>query len=162
MKLKLLFILHFIGLSCLIAQQDQYKFSKIDISNGLSNNRVNAIFKDTRGFMWFGTMSGLNRYDGYSVKIFRHNPSDTTSINDSYILKIEEDNQGKLWVRTRNGYCIYNPDNETFSNNSSLLLKLRHDFGASYITSVYNDKRRNFWLVDRNLGLFKVEKEGNL
>ena len=162
MKLKLLFILHFIGFSSLIAQPDQYKFSKIDISNGLSNNRINAIFKDSRGFMWFGTMSGLNRYDGYSLKIFRHNPSDTTSINDSYILKIEEDNQGKLWVRTRSGYCVYDPENEIFSHSDALQIKLMHDFGATFVTSVYKDNKQNFWLVDRNVGLFKIDKEQHL
>ena len=45
--------------------QDSYMFKHLDTKNGLSNSQVNYIFKDSKGFMWFGTASGLNRYDGY-------------------------------------------------------------------------------------------------
>ncbi|MEN0054113.1 MAG: two-component regulator propeller domain-containing protein, partial [Mucilaginibacter sp.] len=47
------------------AQPDKYQFSQLDINNGLSHNQVNCIYKDRQSFMWFGTSSGLNRYDGY-------------------------------------------------------------------------------------------------
>lgn len=59
------------------AQNDQFQFSRLDINNGLSHNQVNSILKDSKGFMWFGTLSGLNRYDGYKFKIFKHSSSDT-------------------------------------------------------------------------------------
>jgi ligand-binding sensor domain-containing protein len=50
------------------AQNNSYQFSHLDITNGLSDNQVNCIYKDEKGFMWFGTTSGLNRYDGISLK----------------------------------------------------------------------------------------------
>src|SRR5882672_2259710 len=59
------------------AQYDKYRFSRLDISHGLSNNEVTCIFKDHRGFLWFGTMSGLNRWDGYTFKIFRNDLRDS-------------------------------------------------------------------------------------
>src|SRR5450759_4468191 len=74
--------------SLLFAQQDLYQFDAIDVRNGLSSNQVNSIIKDGKGFIWFGTMSGLNRYDGYNFKIFKHKIGDTTSINDDYISQI--------------------------------------------------------------------------
>jgi ligand-binding sensor domain-containing protein len=53
------------------AQDQQYTFSRIDVSNGLSHNQISTILKDKNGFLWFGTMSGMNRYDGYAIKTFR-------------------------------------------------------------------------------------------
>src|ERR1700748_3791846 len=67
------------------AQNNKYQFSHLDISDGLSHNQVNCIYKDSKGFMWFGTMSGLNRYDGYSFKIFKHDINTKNSLNDDYI-----------------------------------------------------------------------------
>jgi len=103
--------------------QSGFQFAHIDFTQGLSNNQVNAIYKDTRGFMWLGTMSGLNRYDGYQFKIFRHNLSDTTSLNDNYISRICEDPFKKLWIQTREGFNIYDPDTEKFNRNPAGYLK---------------------------------------
>src|SRR5476651_101211 len=90
----------------LIAQNDQFQFSHLDINNGLSHNDVTCILKDSKGFMWFGTLSGLNRYDGYKFKIFKHAVSDTTTLDDDYIVSISEGPENKLWVETRNGFDI--------------------------------------------------------
>src|SRR5687768_13305879 len=92
-----------------ISQPPQYQFSRIDINNGLSNNQVNSILKDKKGFMWFGSMSGLNRYDGYKSKIFKHNSRDTLSLNDDYISRVLEGPEGSIWVETRNGFNVYDP-----------------------------------------------------
>ena len=67
------------------AQSEHYNFSKLDTYTGLSNNQVNAILKDQDGFLWFGTMSGLNRYDGYSYRVFRKNYNDSSSLLDNSI-----------------------------------------------------------------------------
>ncbi len=105
------------------SQSDNYKFTRIDINNGLSHNQVNCILKDSRGFMWFGTLSGLSRYDGYNFKVFRNDSKDTTSLNDNYITNLFEDHNGKLWVGTREGFVIYNPEKESFDRNISGYLK---------------------------------------
>src|SRR5438132_3108363 len=94
------------------AQNEHYNFSKLDIYTGLSHNQVNAILKDPDGFLWFGTMSGLNRYDGYSFKIFNKIHNDSASLYDNYVLSLAELPGGKMWVTTREGPCIYDSHTE--------------------------------------------------
>src|SRR5688572_11324975 len=96
------------------SQGDPYNFSKLDIYSGLSHNQVNTILKDGNGFLWFGTLSGLNRYDGYSCKIFRNKHNDSTSLFDDHVLSLYELPDGKMWVKTREGPCIYNLRTEKF------------------------------------------------
>src|ERR1700712_1855841 len=119
MKCKFLILAFFMLLITLVlkAQNDQFQFSQLDLNNGLSHNQVNCILKDSKGFMWFGTVSGLNRYDGYKFKIFKHSGSDTSSLNDDFIVGISEGPGYKLWIETRNGLNIYDPVTEKFSHN---------------------------------------------
>jgi len=81
---------------CLPAASHNYMFKHLEVKNGLSNNQVNAIYKDSKGFMWFGTASGLNRYDGYDIKIYRSQKNDIKSLPDNYVEKIQEDVWGNL------------------------------------------------------------------
>ncbi|MDB5122056.1 MAG: todS 2 [Mucilaginibacter sp.] len=136
------------------AQNNQFQFSHLDINNGLSHNQVTCILKDVKGFMWFGTLSGLNRYDGYKFKIFKHTVSDTTSLDDDYIVSIAEGPGKKLWVETRNGFNIYDPETEKFSHNingylRSILIPDR------FITSVKKDRLGNFWFLHITNGIYK-------
>ncbi len=94
--------------------QSQFRFENFSIKNGLSQNTVNSILKDIEGFYWFGTQDGLNKYDGYSVKVFRHERSDSNSISDNFILNIIEDNHGNLWIGTRNGLNFFEKKTERF------------------------------------------------
>lgn len=91
------------------------RFRNIQTQNGLSNDDVNCIFKDSHGFMWFGTASGLNRYDGYAVKIFHSQRPDTTALRDNYVQNIQEDSHGNLWICAGDTYSVYNPVNECFT-----------------------------------------------
>ncbi|HEY0175680.1 MAG TPA: two-component regulator propeller domain-containing protein, partial [Pedobacter sp.] len=108
----------------LFAQQVQ--FSRIDISNGLSHNQVNTILKDARGFMWFGTLSGLNRYDGYEFKTFKHDPRDSSSLTDDFVTGIFELPGNKLYLETRSGPNIYDPATESFIRNVKRELQSLH------------------------------------
>lgn len=90
------------------------RFRNIQTQNGISSNDVNCIFKDSHGFMWFGTASGLNRYDGYSVKIYHSQRPDTTALRDNYIQDIQEDVDGKLWLFAGDTYSIYDPVKDKF------------------------------------------------
>ncbi|HVU55444.1 MAG TPA: two-component regulator propeller domain-containing protein [Puia sp.] len=86
----------------------------LGIDQGLSNNSVNSIFKDHSGLMWFGTYDGLNRYDGYDFKIFRHKSGDSTSIVNNWVGALGEDSLYRLWVGTANGVSIYDPVHANF------------------------------------------------
>lgn len=91
-----------------------YCFDHFDINNGLSQNTVNCIFQDFKGFMWFGTKNGLNRFDGYNFKIHSRNAS-PYSLGNSIINCITEDSNNQLWIGTDKGIYLYNQYTETFS-----------------------------------------------
>ncbi len=98
------------------AQQQSVQFSTLNIHTGLSHNQVNCIYKDVKGFLWFGTMSGLNRYDGDNFRIFRHSLSDSLSLSDDYITHIFSAPGNRLFIKTRNGDNIYDPVKEQFTD----------------------------------------------
>ena len=139
-------------------QGQYYHFSKLNTYNGLSHNQVNAILKDDEGFLWFGTMSGLDRYDGYSFKIYRKRPHDSSSVSDNYILSLFELPGGKMWVMTRGGACIYNSGTEKFDPDYS---KYLHSLGLpsaplSKIVKGYNGR---YWFLYENLDLYMYSEK---
>lgn len=91
----------------LACAQSQYRFEQFSIKNGLSQNTVQCVLQDSEGYYWLGTQDGLNRYDGYTVKVFRHDREDTNTLSDNFILTLIEGDNGNLWVGTRNGFnCL--------------------------------------------------------
>src|ERR1700733_2800147 len=94
----------------LYAQTGQYKFSHLDVTNGLSDNHINCIFKDRQGYIWVGTTSGgLSRYDGYNFRVFKHDASDSCSLGENYVMNINQGPDGTLWVFTKSGLSVYSP-----------------------------------------------------
>ena len=93
----------------LCVSQDNLLFDHFTSENGLTENVVYVVFQDSKGFLWIGTHDGLNRYDGYEFKKFRHNPADNNSLPDNTIKSICEDGQGNLWLVTNAGVCRFNP-----------------------------------------------------
>ena len=79
------------------------RFEHLSIEDGLSQNAGLDLFHDSRGYLWIGTQDGLNRFDGYSFKIYKHDPDDPTSISHNSILTIAEDACGALWIGTWGG-----------------------------------------------------------
>jgi ligand-binding sensor domain-containing protein/two-component sensor histidine kinase len=86
-----------------IAQAPSLFFEKLTTQNDLSNNKVNCIVQDKRGFMWIGTNDGLNRFDGNNFVVFRNKPGDSTSISGNIITHIIEDASDVLWIATADG-----------------------------------------------------------
>jgi ligand-binding sensor domain-containing protein/DNA-binding CsgD family transcriptional regulator len=97
------------------SQHRDVKFKHLNVEQGLSNSTVQDILQDYRGFMWFGTYDGLNRYDGYNFRIYRHDPNDPNSLGERNINVIYEDSSGNLWI-AGNGISKFNPLTEKFSN----------------------------------------------
>lgn len=113
MKRLHLLILELLG-GVLIASAQSIHFDRLGINDGLSQNTVTSILQDERGFMWFGTKDGLNRYDGKTFKIFKHNPREKTGLGNSLIKCLVEDGCHRLWVGTDSGLYIYDPETERF------------------------------------------------
>ncbi|NVM67787.1 signal transduction histidine kinase/ligand-binding sensor domain-containing protein/DNA-binding response OmpR family regulator [Mucilaginibacter sp. SG538B] len=140
------------------AQNSQYQFSRLNISNGLSHNQVTCIFKDSEGFMWFGTSSGLNRYDGYTFKVFKHDVNNKNSINEDYINNIWEGPDKKLWITTPAGYSFYDPETEQFNNDvSSVLYSLKLPVYPSVSKIVHNGKG-DFWFLYPDSGIYRYNE----
>jgi signal transduction histidine kinase/ligand-binding sensor domain-containing protein/DNA-binding response OmpR family regulator len=137
-------------------QQNQIQFARLDLSDGLSHNQVNTILKDTKGFMWFGTLSGLNRYDGYQFKTFRNDPRDTTSIVDDFVTGIYELPDHKLYIDTRGGPNIYNNVNQRFIRDVKGYLKSLN-INADAIRDIIRDDAGNFWFNGLEDGIFKYD-----
>jgi signal transduction histidine kinase/ligand-binding sensor domain-containing protein/DNA-binding response OmpR family regulator len=163
MRLRIYFIciwVLFIPTSLFSQNDNTVQFSHLDITNGLSDNQVNCIFKDKKGFMWFGTTSGLNRYDGSKFKIFKREPKDPQSIVDNHVMSIAEGPGDKLWVFTHSGISIYDPSLEKFSNEVTKELSL---FGIPpvTITKIKKDANGDFWFCTNKKGLYRYnEKTG--
>ncbi len=133
-------------------------FKHITVENGLSNNDVNTLIQDKYGFIWFGTDDGLNRYDGYNFKIFRHAPEDSNSISDNSIWALAEDKKGNIWIGTKAGYFNkYDPFLETFTH-----WKLESDFTEeNSVKSIFEDKNGNIWIGTYKDGLYKLDELTN-
>ncbi|MES2456059.1 MAG: two-component regulator propeller domain-containing protein [Bacteroidota bacterium] len=86
-----------------LAQNKQIHFKHLDTRNGLSENHVNCIIQDSKGFIWIGTRDGLNRYDGTSFKIYRNKEKDLSSLSNDFVVDIAEDQDGHIWVGTNQG-----------------------------------------------------------
>ena len=85
-------------------------FDQISIEQGLSQSIVLDIVQDSRGFLWFATEDGLNKYDGYDFTVLRHDPHDSSSISYNYILALCVDSREMLWVGTfQRGLDMYDP-----------------------------------------------------
>lgn len=138
------------------AQPSQYRFSRIDISQGLSNNEVNCIIKDEKGFLWFGTRSGLNRFDGYKFKVFKHDLRDTTSIIDEEIDQIFEGPEHSLWINTKSTLTTYSLLTEKFDRHPQKFLK---SIGIDEVSLLDIKKGRdgNFWFLGASHGLYKYD-----
>lgn len=136
-------------------------FRHITTEDGLSQNSINCIYQDHQGFMWFGTQDGLNRYDGYKIITFRHDPGDSNSISHSWIWDIYGDGDQNLWVATWFGLNKYNPQSNKFTKyfpDKTNPDAIRGDRPAA----ICEDAEGNLWVGTWGGGLNKYikNKEG--
>lgn len=146
MKLKLSFFLLLLVIQTAIGQYEDIKFYKYNISDGLSSISVNSILQDKKGFLWLATDDGLNRYDGYSFKIYRNDPEDTASLSNNYIWSICEDQSGMIWAATEiGGLNMFDPVSEKF-------YRYMHDpsdpnsISSNILQTVFADNKNNIWI----------------
>jgi len=135
------------------SQNQQIHFSHIGYRNGLSERNVNFIYQGKKGFMWIATRDGLNRYDGYKIKVFRNNPDDPNSISNNYISHIAEDKYGNIWLATLGGGL------NKFDRRTNKFSHYQHQRGnhqsiaSNFITRIVFDEQGNLWIATQNDGL---------
>ncbi len=94
----------------------EIRFDHITTSDGLLSSSVSSIFQDTDGLMWFGTQSGLNKYDGYSMTAFENDPFDENSLSHHLIQTMYRDENDILWIGTYGGLNRYDPSDNSFAH----------------------------------------------
>lgn len=148
-----------------ILAQESIVFNHLTVNNGLSQNSVTCIFQDQKGFMWFGTQDGLNRFDGYKFKVFKNIPSDSTSLIENFIFSIFENSLGELFIETQSKRIHkYNPLNESFSLIEDKLTDLS-EYRLNTVGAVFYDKNNIKWIggAGRGTGLERIDlKTGNV
>ncbi len=135
------------------SQSSRYLSRHYTVKDGLSQNYVYCMLQDSKGFMWFGTRDGLNKFDGYSFTHFKHKPFDAKSISHNIIRDLVEDKHGMIWIATGGGgLCMYNRfTNEftTFRNDPKNPNSLSND----YVESLFLDDQRKLWIGTLGGGL---------
>lgn len=111
MRLCLLVLLLMLQSRSMPAQSQPLSFLHYTTEQGLSHDNITSICKDALGFMWIGTVNGLNRYDGHSFRIFHHLPGDPNSLTDDAIMGLTPGPDGRLWIATNAGVCYLDPVN---------------------------------------------------
>ncbi len=123
--------------------------------DGLSQNTITCMLQDNRGFMWFGTQDGLNRYDGYRFKTYRHDPDNTSSLPGNYIMTIFSSPRYPdiLWIGTDDELCTYRFETETFrsARNDPDFLPFLSGTGVTFILESPNGE---LWFATGGEGLF--------
>lgn len=144
--------------SVLTAQQDITDFDKITTKKGLSNNAVTCILEDRKGYVWFGTNAGLNRYSGYGFDIFSPSKKDSMTLADKSINSLFEDKRGNIWIGTDNGLSVFMPDLKRFKSwqNNENYTPLTNNT----VSSITEDKTGKLWIATFN-GITVYDPEKN-
>jgi len=126
----------------------------LGIEHGLSNNAVTSIYQDKYGFMWFGTYEGLNRYDGYTFKVFRNHLNDPASLANNWIVAIHEDSRHNILVGTKKGANLYNIVTGKFNLINFRSANNKELTPASYAINAFeNDANGNVFIATAGQGL---------
>ena len=137
---------------CAFSSTQNYKIQHYTTDDGLAQNYVASIFKDSRGFMWFGTWYGLNRFDGYNFVSYRENAK-ANSISDDFINNIVEDKNGDLWIATRQGINKFDFDAEKFSHFKLDAENPEMSISDNWITTLLFDDDDNLWIGTETQGV---------
>jgi ligand-binding sensor domain-containing protein/signal transduction histidine kinase len=140
------------------------KFDKLTVEDGLSQNTINHIIQDQKGFIWFATNGGLNKFDGIEFKAFVYDRDEPNSISSNIINHLYEDRSGNIWISTQNGLNLYHPDTDTFTNFKN---EVNNPYSISHnqVNCVVEDDHGKIWigtaggglnLYDPEQGRFKV------
>ncbi len=156
MKNLICAVLFLVGLAGPAAGQDSRaaRFEQLSVEDGLSQSAVLSMIQDRRGFLWVGTMDGLNLFDGYGFTVFKMDPKDQASLVHNSVRALFEDSAGRLWVGTPEGLDIFDREHLTFrhfkADPSGPSGPLHRD-----ILCIYEDRAGVLW-VGSSGGLDKV------
>ncbi len=139
------------------AQSAPLRFRRLSAADGLSQQTVNAIAQDRRGFLWFGTEDGLNRFDGYSFSVFRSTTDKSSGLRNNIITRLLCTKDGRIWSGTIDGgVSVYDPEKELYNsyrNSPGVPSTLRTNNAAA----LFQDSRDRLWVGVWNGGLSRLD-----
>jgi len=158
----LLFCVLLIHTGRVSAQEPVTHFDQISLEQGLSHGTVFSIVQDQTGFLWFGTQSGLNKYDGYDITVFRHDPNDPNSLSNDNAGNLFIDRAGIIWIGTwGGGLNRLDPRTEQFTtylHDPADPHSLSHD----RVQTIFEDSMGNLWVGTAGNGLDKFDRENEI
>lgn len=154
---KVIVLLFFLFSFCLtFAQRSKLHFNFITTDDGLSSNLIQCILEDEKGFVWFGTNNGLNKFNGYSIEVFSHDPNDSTTIVYDFIRVLANDKEtGNLWVGTPEGLDYF--DRYSYSFKHFKAGQKKNELSSDNIFKLALDKDGFLWVATKD-GLNKYDK----
>ncbi len=139
--------------------KSKISFEHLSVKDGLSQSSVFSISSDKYGFLWFGTENGLNRYDGYAIKVYKKNRNNKNTISSNQIHCLYTDSKSNLWIGTlEGGLNLYNYKKDNF-------LRFHYDdddentISGNDINVIYEDNGGNLWVGTDGYGLNLVQKK---
>jgi diguanylate cyclase (GGDEF)-like protein len=129
------------------------RFDRLSLEEGLSQSTVQDILQDRQGYVWLATEDGLNRHDGHTFKVYRHEPGDAGSLPSSFVWDVEEDQSGNLWVATSAGLARLDRATDRVARIAALPARNARVLRFSSDGTV-------LWVGTRDAGLFRFEVQG--
>lgn len=162
MIFRVMVILSFSLLTILsLAQVHNIKFEHKGAETGLSHSNVLCILQDSRGFMWFGTRNGLNRYDGYDFTVYQNVPEDPSSLGSGRIGDLVEDSYGNIWIVTlTGGLDMFDWRREKFVHYTHNP-KDENSISGNTLHSITLDHLGNLWIGTAGAGLCMLDRKTN-
>lgn len=156
-NLILLFCVLLHGLAVISNTKGDIRFSQINTNDGLSQNTVRAIIEDKKGFIWAGTLGGLNKYDGYKFVTFLPELGNSYSLIDHQIKDVYLDKDGYIWIKTYDDeFCCYDPYKDLFYSKNIL----KPDNNQSYYYTDYHEAiNGDIWLWGNKNGCLQIRKK---
>ena len=133
-------------------------FERLLPEQGLSSGVILSIIQDHKGYMWFGTLEGLNRYDGYNFKVFKSFARDSNALSRDYITALVEDSSQVLWIGTTGGLHRYDRDRQVFKRYERTV-DGKPTAELNRISAMALDHRQHLWLATYGQGLCRFNKE---
>lgn len=147
----------------IIGQFSNLKFENLDTTDGLSSSTCLEVFEDREGFLWFGTIDGLNKYNGYDFEIYRNILDNPNSISNNRTTVIQEDNEGNLWIGTNNGLNFLNKRTNKFSRiNLYKQLSLANSNKKIINDLLYDSINNHLWVATNNGAIKIVLEDDNI
>ena len=182
---SIIFLTMFININYTKTYADKmYNFKNITAEDGMSQSTAETIIQDKNGYIWIGTNDGLNKYNGYEMKVYRHDNKNKNSLVNSYIVDLKEDEQGNIWIGTANGVSKLDPNTDKITNytdeedsgnlshrnTGEILIRSNGDvlLGTTDGLNIYNKEEDRFErileknLINQNILSLTEDNSGNL